>query len=124
MWALRPVPTKSRYRQRVSPSPDYGWGYIEVKGADPQQVTVAFGKGRQRYLHHRYRAADNVGSGPGSARTKDGLLTASGSGGTGTRGGEGSTALTRKGRPRSTITAAPMTFSMCRWGRPARSKRW
>ena len=69
---------------RISPSPDYGWGYIEVKGADPQQVTVGSGGAGSVSFPTAYQAADNVGSGPGSARTKDGLVTASGSGGTGT----------------------------------------
>ena len=69
---------------RISPSPDYGWGYIEVKGADPQQVTVGSGGAGSVSFTTAYQAADNVGSGPASARTKDGLVTASGSGGTGT----------------------------------------
>ncbi len=70
--------------ERIAPSPDYGWGYIEVNGADPEQVSVGSGGAGSVTFATAYEAADNVGSGPGSARTKDGLLTASGSGGTGT----------------------------------------
>jgi hypothetical protein len=69
---------------RLAPSPDYGWGYIDVKGADPEQVTVASGGANAATFTTQYEAVGNVGSGPASARTKDGLLTASGSGGTGT----------------------------------------
>ncbi len=69
---------------QIAPSPDYGWGYIDVNGADPRQVTVGSSGAGTVAFTTTYAAMDNVGSGPGSARTKDGLLTASGSGGTGT----------------------------------------
>jgi hypothetical protein len=69
---------------RIAPSPDYGWGYIDVKGPGSQQVTVGSGGANSVAFTTAYAAVDNVGSGLGSARTKDGLLTASGSGGTGT----------------------------------------
>ncbi len=69
---------------RITPSPDYGWGNIEVKGADPEDVTVTSSGANNVTFTTAYQAADNVGAGPGSARTKDGLLTASGSGGSGT----------------------------------------
>ena len=68
---------------RIAPSPDYGWGDIEVKGPNPQEVTVGSGGANSLTFTTAYEGADNLGSGAASARTKDGLLTASGSGGTG-----------------------------------------
>ena len=72
---------------RFAPSPDYGWGYIDVKGADPQPVTVASGGANAATFTTQYEAMGNIGSGSASARTKDGLVTATGSGGTGNRNG-------------------------------------
>jgi hypothetical protein len=69
---------------RFAPSADYGWGYIDVKGADPQPVTVASGGANAATFTTQYEAMGNIGSGAASARTKDGLVTATGSGGTGT----------------------------------------
>ena len=66
-----------------STSPDYGWGDIEVKGPNPQEVTVGSGGANSLTFTTAYEDG-NLGSGAASARTKDGLLTASGSGGTGT----------------------------------------
>lgn len=96
---------------RFAPSPDYGWGYIDVKGADPQPVTVASGGANAATFTTQYEAMGNIGSGSASARTKDGLVTATGSGGTGTvtvaEYGSDPEAL-----PPSTSTAPATTFSM------------
>ena len=69
---------------RIAPDPDYGWGYIDVTGTDPQVVTLSSGGNSTASFTTSYETAANVGSGQGSARTKDGLVTATGSGGTGT----------------------------------------
>ena len=69
---------------RIAPNPDYGWGYIDVTGTDPQVVTLSSGGNSSASFTTSYEAAANVGSGQSSARTKDGLVTATGSGGTGT----------------------------------------
>jgi Bacterial Ig domain len=69
---------------RIVPSPDYGWGGIEVKGSDPEKVTVTSSSTNDVTFTTAYETADKIGSGSESARTKDGLLTASASGGTGT----------------------------------------
>ena len=48
---------------RIAPSPDYGWGYIEVKGANPEQVTVASGGANSVTFTTAYASVDNVGTG-------------------------------------------------------------
>jgi len=68
---------------RIVPSPDYGWGDIEVKGSDPEKVTVTSSSTNDVTFTTAYEAGDKIGSGSESVRTKDGLLTANASGGTG-----------------------------------------
>ncbi len=68
----------------IAPEPDYGWGYIDVTSSNPDQVTVAAGGDATADFNTSYETMGNVGTGATSARTKDGLVTATGIGGTGT----------------------------------------
>jgi hypothetical protein len=70
--------------RRIAPDPDYGWGYIDVTGTGSQVVTVVAGTPSDVNFTTSYETMDNVGSGPGSARTSDDLLTATAEGGSGT----------------------------------------
>ncbi|HXW79714.1 MAG TPA: Ig-like domain-containing protein [Acidimicrobiales bacterium] len=69
---------------KIAPGPDYGWGYIDVTSANPETVTLSSGGDSNASFTTSYETAANVGSGQGSARTKDGLVTATGAGGIGT----------------------------------------
>lgn len=69
---------------RIAPDPDYGWGFIDVTGSATEVVNVTSGAPiTDVNFNTTYPTMQDVGSGSGSARTTDGLVTATGNGGSG-----------------------------------------